>query len=93
MPGGTFSIRVVDDDGGPVEGASVSCKYGAISGVGSELTDSDGWAQFDIIEGAIDTNVMPITTIWINDVAVSDSDIYPDDGDTMSFTLPSDEDD
>ena len=33
---GSFSIRVVDEDGDGVEGVEVSCQYGIVAGGGSE---------------------------------------------------------
>jgi hypothetical protein len=86
---GTFSIRVVDEDGNGVEGAEVSYQCGAISGVGTEHTNSDGWAEFEIIhEVFLGGGAIPIRCIWVNGTEVSDATIYPEDGDTFSFTLP-----
>ena len=85
---GKFSIRVVDDDGDGVRGAKVSYQCGRMSGVGNEYTDDDGWAEFDIIGETLGPGVIPIRKIWINGEEVSDETIYPDDGDTFSFTLP-----
>jgi len=85
---GKFSIRVVDDDGDGVEGAKVSYQCGRLSGVGTEYTDSDGWAEFEIIGETLGPGVIPIRTIWVNSEEVSDEVIYPKDGDTFSFTRP-----
>jgi len=85
---GNFSIRVVDEDGDGVEGVEVSCQYGIVAGVDSEYTDSDGWAQFDIVERVISGDAKSIRKIWINGQEVSDREFYPEDGDTFSFTLP-----
>lgn len=86
---GSFSIRVVDDDGQPVSGAKVSYQCGDMSGVGTEYTDDDGWATFDIIEAVICGPGPAVRRIWVNSVEVSDESWYPADGDTMSFTIPS----
>jgi hypothetical protein len=58
------------------------------SGVGTDYTDEDGWANFSIITETIGNGVIPIRRIWVNGEEVSDDVIYPDDGDTFSFTLP-----
>jgi uncharacterized protein YraI len=85
---GTFSIRVVDEDGNGVSGAKVSYQCGSMSGVGTEYTNSDGWAEFDIIHATLMGGTIPIQKIWVNSHEVSDDTIYPEDGDTFSFVLP-----
>lgn len=85
---GTFSIRVVDDNGYAVSGAKVSYQCGKMSGVGTGYTDSDGWAEFDIIHATLGGGAILVYRIWINGEEVSDSSFYPEDGDTFSFTLP-----
>lgn len=85
---GTFSIRVVNERGNPVRGAKVSCQYGRMSGVGSEYTDSNGWAEFPIISGAIiDRSTITIMKVWVNGEEVSDGSFTPEDGDTFSFVI------
>ena len=84
---GTFSIRVVDEDGDGVEDAKVQYAVGAVCGVGEGYTDSEGWVTFDITTGALNGDVIRISTIWVNGVQVSGDDVYPEDGDTFSFTL------
>lgn len=84
---GTFSIRVVDEDGTGISGAKVSYQCGSMSGIGTEYTDDDGWATFDIIHGVLGGRI-PIEKIWVNSEEVSDNVTYPEDGDTFSFTLP-----
>ena len=83
----SFSIRIVDADGNGVSGAKVSCQYGTMSGVGTEYTDDDGWATFDIVEGVLGGRI-PIENIWVDGKEISDDVTYMDDGDTFSFTLP-----
>ena len=83
---GTFSIRVVDERGNGVSGAKVS--YQCMSGVGTEHTDSDGRAQFEIIQSPLMGGTFPITRIWINSHEVSKRTLYPEDGDTFTFVLP-----
>lgn len=87
---GKFSIRVVNSEGDGVSGAKVSYQCGHISGVGTEYTDAEGWVEFKIIGETIGSGVIPIRKIWINSEEVSDEIIYPEDGDTFSFTLPED---
>lgn len=84
---GTFSIRVVDENGDGVSEAEVAYECGQMSGVGSEYTDSDGWAEFDIVHGMFGGPI-PIDKVWVNGEEVSDNSFYPEDGDTFSFTLP-----
>lgn len=89
---GSFSIRIVDGDGEGVQGVDVTCKYGIISGVQSEYTDEDGWASFPVVEETTSSWHISVTTIWVNSVDMDVESFRPDDGDTMSFTLPSDDD-
>lgn len=84
---GTFSIRVVNERGYGVRGATVKCQYGSLSGVGTEYTDSDGWAEFPIIERLMGGGAMRIHRVWVNGEEVSDG-FSPVDGDTFSFTKP-----
>ena len=85
---GTFSIRVVDADGYGVRGATVECGYGSFSGVGSEYTDDNGWAEFPIIEQLMGGGPIRITSISINGEEVCGEAFVPEDGDTFSYTLP-----
>lgn len=85
---GTFSIRVVDENGDGVSGVKVSYQCGHMSGVGSEYTDDDGWAAFPIITETLGSGVIPIHKIWVDGEEVSDEVMYPSDGDTWSFTRP-----
>lgn len=86
---GTFSIRIVDGDGNGVEGAKVSWQCGHMSGVGSGYTDDNGWVEFEISEEVfLGGGAIPIRKIWVNGEEVSDEVVFPEDGDTFSFTLP-----
>lgn len=82
---GTFSIRVVDEDGHGVNGAKVSLAWWTLIGEppawDREFTDSDGWATFQIMNRSLET-------ISINDEIVAEGLDKPDDGDTLSFTEP-----
>jgi hypothetical protein len=86
---GTFSIRVVDEDGDPVRGAKVTVFYGAsVGGLlpgGSETrhTGSDGWAEFERYVG---TWGSLIERVYVNGELVGTS-LTPDDGDTYSYTV------
>ncbi len=82
---GSFSIRIVNDDGDGISGVEVSVHYASVlAGYHKSDTDSDGWAQFDI-ESAPPWGSL-IETVYANDEKVG-GDINPDDGDTFSFTL------
>lgn len=80
---GTFSIRVVDEDGQGVCGAKVSCHYPTTHQ--SQYTDSDGWAEFDAHGGLLSFPV--VDHLYINGVEV-DASVRTDDGDTFSYTIP-----
>lgn len=82
--GWSASIRVVDESGDPVSGATVTLNFSVMSGIGTEYTDSDGWAEFDY--ESIDKSEM-----WVNDVYVNGDrvggDFYLENGETLSFSL------
>lgn len=80
---GTFSIRVVDEDGTGVSGAKVSCHYPLT--YQTEYTDSEGWATFDVHGGIASFPV--VDTLYINGVEVATS-LATEDGDTFSYTQP-----
>jgi hypothetical protein len=44
--GGTFTVRLVDEDDNPISGRKVYVNYGTMRGVGQEYTDDDGHADF-----------------------------------------------
>lgn len=88
MSDGSWSVRVVDDRGRGVSGAKVSYQCGRMSGVGTEYTDSDGWATFELIEAVLGGGPITVFDIWINGESVLDEAFTPSDGDTFSFALP-----
>jgi phosphoribosylaminoimidazole (AIR) synthetase len=57
------SIRVVDGNGDPVSGVSVTLNFSLMSGIGTEYTGRDEWAEFEY--ESIDK-----TSMWVNDVYV-----------------------
>ena len=71
-----------------VDGAMVSYAVGAVSGVGEDYTDSDGWGTCDIPRTALIGDLRRTVALWVNCQSVSVDDIYPKDGETYSFTLP-----
>lgn len=77
----SFSIRVVDEDGNPVEGARVFVAYEWTHD--EDYTDDDGWVEFEK-----ETMLSPTVsaTIYVNGEEVGQVQI--EDGDTFSFTLP-----
>jgi hypothetical protein len=88
MSEGTFSIRVVDEDGNGVEGVKVTCKYrGILHGMEEEYTDEDGWARFHVSYTMFSGSTVPINNIWIGDDQVLDEIKYMEDGDTLSYTI------
>lgn len=85
---GTWSVRVVDEDGNGVSGVKVSYQCGAMSGVGTEYTDYDGWAEFEIVNQVLGGGPIAVHRIWVDGEEVSDDHFYPEDGDTFSFVRP-----
>ena len=85
---GTWSVRVVDEDGNGVEGVTVAYQCGLISGVGTAYTDEDGWAQFEIIKETLGAGPIAVHKIWVEGTEMSDNVFYPEDGDTFSFVRP-----
>jgi hypothetical protein len=77
--GMTFSVRVVDNDGDPKEGVRVMANFGILHGHLIELTDQDGWAEF---EPAGD-----YTSVEIFVDGENQGDHSVEDGDTFSFTI------
>lgn len=49
---GTFSVRVVDERGLPIEGLRVAVTFHGLGGVSTAYTDSDGWVSFDNSDGS-----------------------------------------
>jgi hypothetical protein len=43
---GTFTVRLVDENDGPISGRKVYVDYGGMRSVGSEYTGDDGRADF-----------------------------------------------
>jgi hypothetical protein len=41
----TFSVKVTDDDGRPVEGVNVTADFGIMNGQADAYTGYDGWAE------------------------------------------------
>jgi hypothetical protein len=78
-------IRVVDGNGDPVSGIRLTLNFSLMSGIGTEYTGGDGWAEFEY--ESIDR-----TSMWVNDVYVDGErvagDFYLENGETLSFTLP-----
>ena len=79
-----MSIRVVDEDGDAVSGASVTVHFSLLSGFSEEYTDSDGWAEFSN-EYESEGKDLWIDTIYIDSDEVGGK-FYASDGDTYSFT-------
>lgn len=78
-------IRVVDDDGDGIEGASVSMHFfGLVGGYLAEYTDEDGWAFFEI--ESTHSSEMIIETIYVNGNEV-DSDLTIRDGESLSYSI------
>lgn len=79
----SFSIRIVDEDGDPLEGISVSASEKGLFGASTptEYTNEDGWVEFSI-ESVVDDWFCLDVSIGIGTV-IEDYTFY--DGDTASF--------
>jgi uncharacterized GH25 family protein len=76
----SFSIRVVDEDGNPVENARVTVIYSFTQQ--EDYTDEDGWVEFQrdtMFQTAISA------TIYVDGEEVGQELI--EDGDTFSYTI------
>ena len=83
----SFSVKVVDEDGDPKSGAEVSVSYmGLLSGFEEDYTDEDGWVSFSKGDNALGGRDVGVSKLFINGDLVKE-DFYPDDGETMSFTV------
>jgi hypothetical protein len=79
------SIRVVDDEGDPISGAKVTINFSIFTGIDTQYTDDDGWAEFSY--DSIDDNKLWANDIYINSERVA-GECYIEDGETQSFTKP-----
>ncbi|MEA3060828.1 MAG: hypothetical protein QOJ94_609 [Sphingomonadales bacterium] len=43
----SFSVRVTDDDGQPIEGVNVTADFGIFNGQADAYTGYNGWAEID----------------------------------------------
>lgn len=79
-----FSIRVVDEDGNPLEGISVWVADKAFfsSGNITEYTDEDGWTEFSFYN-YLDSYIDAKVCVDNNEMM----DYFFNDGDTTSFTI------
>lgn len=88
-----FSIRIIDEEGEPIEGVTVRVwyKFGAWGAIpwypDKAETDEDGWAQFSktapvskLMNGGIDIDVKVRSSELAEDLRV-------EDGDTLSYTM------
>lgn len=76
------SIRVVGNNGTGVAGQTVKIYFPFWYGIGTEYTDDDGWAVFEVDTDRSDF----IVDIAVNHQFVAES-VRLSDGDTMSFTI------
>jgi hypothetical protein len=90
---GTFSIRLVDDDGDPISNRKVTCFYsGGLLPGGShaEYTDDDGWCEFPTFGNSSVSEIYSYELYGLlvqqRSVLLSDGeDIH--DGASFSFTV------
>jgi len=77
---GTFSIRILGEDGRPISGAGVMVDYGMWHGTATEYTNESGWAEFsnqggDLVSGDFFARGVSLGTHSTRD------------GETYSFTI------
>lgn len=83
----SFSVKIVDEDGEPKSGVEVSVSYmGILSGFEDKYTDEDGWVTFHKGDNVLGGRDVGVDKLYVNGELVKD-DFYPEDGDTMSFTI------
>jgi hypothetical protein len=82
----TFSIRIVNENGDPISDAKVQCLYAMNAGAETVYTNEDGWGEFPIL-GALLGGSAEVISIIVNDEEVQGERWYPEDGDTLSFTI------
>lgn len=75
---GSFSVRVVYDDGDGASGIKVFVSFGLLGGHSEEYTDSDGWAEFDNYGNESGS-------IYIDGSEIGEYDLS--DGSSYSFTI------
>ena len=81
---GSFSVRVVNSSGFPLEGIKVECfsSYGH----NRQYTNSDGWTEFPILEGVWLGGTISIDSVYVDGNQVVSDSFIPTDGQTFSFT-------
>lgn len=75
----SFSVRVVDQEGSPIEGIKVTADFGIAHGQSSDYTDSGGWATIDASGDYV------TCTIFVRGENQGEQAIT--DGETFSFTI------
>jgi hypothetical protein len=80
---GTFSIRVVNENGDPMEGITVLVSFGIWNGHSEEFTDNDGWVEFDNLNDDLTHG-----EIYVN--GNKQGDYSTGSGDSYSFTINDD---
>ena len=77
---GTFSIRVVDQNGEPMRGIRVGVSWGFWSGGLHEYTDDNGWVSFDNSDDSLTS-----AEFFIKGDSVGEHTTYS--GETYSFSI------
>lgn len=80
----TFSFRIrIIKAGLPVVGVAVTAEYqGFFSGIGSDFTDSEGWAKLHM-----DGNERIIQTLWVDEKVVDSPQEKVCDGDRLTCSI------
>lgn len=87
----TFSIRFIDVNSDPIAGANVQVWTSAFLVMQQSwhgFTDSDGWAEFQVKTDPPLYLCEAEATKGLNYVGKVSCDLYMNDGDTASITLP-----
>jgi hypothetical protein len=76
----SWIVRVTDSDNEPKYGISVTVQHGFFSGgIGTEYTNMDGEAEFEIME--------KVLKIYVDGETVFDGEWDPEDGDTRNYEI------
>jgi hypothetical protein len=75
----SFSVRVVNDDGDPVEGIDVAASFGVLHGMLEASTSDDGWAEFEASGDYVSVK------LFVDGSSVGEHGLS--EGDTFTFTL------
>ena len=85
----TFSIRFMDENDDPIDGANVKIyDIGILGQTYHGFTDGDGWAEFEVYNvSGLDIGEVSVSK-GVNSLGTVECDLHFEDGDTASITVP-----